>query len=148
MTRGANTPTLRNWRAGVGLGMAQTLMAVQTCLPPRDVAIGTAILMFSQMLGGSLFVSVGQNVFENQLLKNLKAVVPDFPAGVVLSTGATELKNAVPPQYISRVLVAYNAALTQTWYVSVALACLSTFGAVVLEWKSMKAKKVEAAGGA
>ena len=129
--------------AGVGLGMQQALMAVQTCLPPRDVAIGTAIIMFSQTLGGSLFVSVGQNVFQNQLLKNLKAAVPDFPPGVVLSTGATELKNAVPSQFMSRVLVAYNAALTQTWYVSVAMACLSTIGAVVLEWKSMKEKKVE-----
>ena len=134
--------------AGVGLGMQQALMAVQTCLPPRDVAIGTAIIMFSQTLGGSLFVSVGQNVFENQLLKNLEAVVPDFPANVVLSTGATYLKNAVPPQYISRVLVAYDAALTQTWYVSVAMSCLSVIGAVFLEWKSMKAKKVEAVGGA
>lgn len=132
--------------AGVGLGMQQTLMAVQTCLPPRDVAIGTAIIMFSQTLGGSLFVSVGQNVFQNQLLKNLKAAVPDFPAGIVLSTGATDLKNAVPHEFIARVLVAYNAALTQTWYVAVAMACLSTIGAVVLEWKSMKEHKPKKGG--
>lgn len=134
--------------AGVGMGMQQTLMAVQTSLPHNDVAIGTAIIMFSQTLGGSLFVSVGQNVFQNQLLKNLREVVPDFPASIVLSTGATQLKNAVPAQYISRVLIAYNAALTQTWYVSVAMACLSAFGAVWLQWKSMKGKKIDAVGGA
>jgi MFS family permease len=134
--------------AGVGLGMQQTLMAVQTCLPPRDVAIGTAIIMFSQILGGSLFVSVAQNVFQNQLLRNLEKVVPDFPANIVLDTGATYLKNAVPTQYISRVLVAYDSALTETWYVSAAMSCLAAIGAVVLEWKSMKATKVDEAGGA
>jgi len=130
--------------AGVGLGMQQTLMAVQTCLPPRDVAIGTAILMFSQTLGGSLFVSVGQNVFQNQLLKNLRVAVPEFSASIVLKTGATYLKDTVPPQYISRVLVAYNAALTQTWYVSVAMGSLSVIGALFMEWKSMKENKVQA----
>lgn len=134
--------------AGVGLGMQQPLIAVQTALPHRDIPIGTAIIMFSQTFGGSLFLSVGQNVFENQLLKNLRQVVPDFPAAVVLATGATDLKNAVPAQYISRVLIAYDTALTQTWYVSVAMACIAAFGAAALQWKSVKGKKIEAVGGA
>jgi MFS family permease len=133
---------------GVGMGMQQSLIVVQAVLPSKDVAIGTAILMFSQMLGGSLFVSVGQNVFQNQLLKNLIRLVPEYPASIVLRTGATEVQNVVPAQYIGRVLVAYNEALVQTWYVAVAMASLSIIGASVLEWKSVKGKTLDATGGA
>jgi hypothetical protein len=128
--------------AGVGFGMQQTLIAVQTTLAADDVAIGTAIMMFTQTLGGALFISVGQNVFTNQLIKNLGAVVPDLDPKIVLAVGATELKNAIPAQFLPGVLTAYNLALTQTFYVSVAAASLSIIGAVFVEWKSMKGKQI------
>ena len=131
--------------AGVGFGMQQTLVAIQTVLPQDDIAIGTAIIMFSQTLGGALFISVGQNVFTNQLIKNLRTVVPDLNPGLVLMTGATELKNAVPRQFLPGVLRAYNLTLTDTFYVSVATASLSIVGVCFIEWKSMKGKKIEMA---
>ena len=131
--------------AGVGLGMQQTLMVVQTVLPDTDVPIGTSIMMFAQLLGGALFISVGQNVFTNQLIKNLSNAVPDLDPNLVLRTGATELKYAIPSRYLSGVLSAYNRTLTQTFYVSVAVAVMSIFGAVFVEWKSMKGKKISMA---
>jgi hypothetical protein len=128
--------------AGVGFGMQQTLVAVQTVLPAEDIPIGTAIMMFTQTLGGALFISVGQNVFTNQLIKNLASIVPDLDASIVLRTGATELKNAIDPEYLSGVLAAYNQTLTQTFYVSVACGTMSIIGAVFVEWKSMKGKQI------
>jgi hypothetical protein len=133
--------------AGVGMGMQQTLIAAQTALPSKDIPIGTAIMMFAQTLGGALMVSVGQNVFTNQLAKNLLAKVPDLDQNIVLVTGATELKHAIPAKFLSGVLVAYNDALTQTWYVALALSVLSGFGAAVIQWKSVKGKKIETMGG-
>jgi hypothetical protein len=130
---------------GIGMGMQQTLMAVQTALPLSDVPIGTATIMFAQTLGGALFISVAQNVFNNQLVRNLHSVVPDLSTQLVLNTGATELKFQVPRQFIDGVLTAYNSALTQTWYVSVAMSALSIFGALAIEWKSMKGKPAPAA---
>jgi hypothetical protein len=131
--------------AGVGFGMQQTLVAVQTVLPAADVPIGTAIMMFSQTLGGALFISVAQNVFTNQLIKNLKTVVPDLDPAIVLVVGATELKNQIEQRYLPGVLSAYNLALTQTFYVSVATATMSIVGAAFVQWKSMKGKKIEMA---
>ncbi|KAG6016876.1 hypothetical protein E4U41_004333, partial [Claviceps citrina] len=52
---------------GVGLGMQQTMVAVQASLAGADVAIGTAIIIFAQTLGGALFICVAQNVFQNGL---------------------------------------------------------------------------------
>lgn len=134
---------------GVGMGMQQTLIAVQTVLPKADVPIGTAIAMFTQTLGGALFISVAQNVFTNRLLKNILATaVPGMDVETILKTGATELKNQIDPKFLPIVQRAYNGAVVDTFYVSVACAALSLFGAVMFEWKSVKGKKIEMAGGA
>lgn len=132
--------------AGIGAGMQQTLIAAQTALPLSDVPIGTAIMMFAQTLGGALMVSVGQNVFQNQLVKNLASAVPNLNAVTIIATGATQLKNAVPKEFLPQVILAYNNALTQTWYVAVALAAISGLGASVIQWKSVKGKNIEMGG--
>ncbi|EMC91453.1 hypothetical protein BAUCODRAFT_39638 [Baudoinia panamericana UAMH 10762] len=131
--------------AGVGFGMQNTLVAVQAVLPQVDIAIGTAIIMFSQTLGGALFISVAQNVFTNRLLSNLKQVVPDLDPALVLATGATSLKSVIPGQYLGGVQTAYNSAIISCFYVAVAMAAMSIFGSVFMEWKSVKGKKIEMA---
>lgn len=132
--------------AGIGAGMQQTLIAAQTALPLSDVPVGTAIMMFAQTLGGALMVSVGQNVFQNQLLKNLQTAVPSLDAKVVIATGATQFQKSIPKEFLARAILAYNDALTQTWYVAVALAAISGLGAAVIQWKSVKGKKIEMGG--
>lgn len=131
---------------GVGLAMQQPLIAVQTVLPIADVPVGTALIMFIQTFGGALFVSVAQNVFTNRLLTGLLQEAQGFDPAMILRFGATTLKDAVPSQFLPGVLVAYNDALTSTWYVSVAMACLSGIGAASLEWRSVKGKKIEIGG--
>jgi hypothetical protein len=131
--------------AGVGFGMQQALVAVQTVLKKEDIPIGTAIIMFSQTLGGALFISVAQNVFTNQLLHNLKQVVPGLDPAIVLATGATSLKSVIDPKFLAGVQTAYNASIIDTFYVAVAMSALSIFGSVFFEWKSVKGKKIEMA---
>ncbi|KAL8694157.1 MAG: hypothetical protein Q9218_001154 [Villophora microphyllina] len=125
---------------GVGFGMQQPLIAVQTVLPLADVPVGTTIIIFIQTLGGALFISVAQNIFNNRLISNLVADVPSIDPSLILQIGATNLKGAVDPAKIHDVLRAYNAALTQTYYISVAMAALSIFGSAAIEWKSVKGK--------
>lgn len=128
---------------GVGFGMQQPLICAQTVLPMHDVPVGTAIMVFFQSLGGALFLSVGQNIFTNELLKGIVANVPGVDPQLVITSGATSLRQDIPARFLEAVYVAYNHALTQTWYVSVAMACLSVFGAAVIQWKSVKGKKIE-----
>jgi hypothetical protein len=130
---------------GTGLGMQQTIMAAQTVLQMVDVATGTALVVFAQSLGGSLFLSVGQNVFTDKLIDGLKSQVPNINPAIVLQTGATSLKYEIDPKYLPGVLVAYNHAITTTFYVSLILACFTMFGAVLMEWRSVKDKAVVAA---
>ncbi len=133
---------------GVGFGMQQALIAVQAALPYADVPIGTAIIMFSQTLGGALFISVGQNVFNNELVKNVLLKAPNLRPDIILQTGATELKNRIDPELLPGVLEAYNLALVRTFYVAVAIGSLSIIGSVLMPWISVKGKKIETAGAA
>lgn len=129
--------------AGVGFGMQQGLLAVQTVLPLPDVPVGTAVIIFAQMLGGAIFVSVGENVFSNQLRSNLVKEVPNLFPEAVISAGATNLEDTthIPAQYYPGVIVAYNEALVRCFYVGVACAVLSGVGSVFVEWKSVKKDK-------
>ena len=126
---------------GVGLGMQQAIITVQAVLPLKDIPTGTALAMFCQTFGGSLFVSVAQNVFNNRLIDQIVKNVPAVDPDIILHVGATSLKKAIPPQVLPMVQEAYNTALTETWYIAVAMVCLGTIGAVFVEWKSVKGMK-------
>ncbi|KAJ5305715.1 hypothetical protein PENANT_c041G09073 [Penicillium antarcticum] len=130
---------------GIGLGMQQPMIVAQAALKTVDVPSGMAIVMFAQTLGGAIFVSVGQNVFQNQLLQNLKIYAPDQDIARLVSAGATMLRSVVSGSDLHKVLVAYNAAITQTFYVTVAMSALSLVGPIFVEWISVKGKKVEMA---
>lgn len=128
---------------GGGMGMQQTMVAVQASLPTADIPIGTAIMMFSQTLGGALFIAVAQNVFENQLISNVAAAhIAGLNPQEVVNTGATDIQSVIAPNLLPAVLKAYNAAVTHTFYVSVALASLSIIGAAFVPWNSVKGKKL------
>lgn len=130
---------------GVGNGIQTPIIAIQTVLPLADVAIGTSTVLFSQTLGGAIFVSVAQNIFTNKLLSGLVSTVPGIDPAVVLATGATNLAGVVDAKYLPAVLLAYNAALDQVYYIAVALASFSIIGALGMEWKSVKGKKLDGA---
>jgi len=124
---------------GIGAGLMQFPLIAQTVLPTDDIPTGTAALIFFQTLGGAIMISAAQNVFQNRLLTNLNH---DFPglisASTVLETGATNLENVVPAQFLPLVLEAYNNAVCTTFYVGAAMAALSIFGCVGIEWRSVK----------
>jgi hypothetical protein len=132
---------------GVGLGMQQPLMAVQTVLDITDVPTGTSLLIFLQTLGGALFVSVGQNVFTNKLVSGLAEFVPSLDPLIVLSVGATSIQHSefITAADLPGVTLAYNNALVQTFTVATAMAAASIIGSLAIEWKSVKGKNIEMA---
>jgi hypothetical protein len=127
---------------GVGFGMQQTPIVVQTVLAEKDIPIGTALILFAQTFGGALSVGIAQNIFTNKLVKNLHAVLPDLDPSFILKVGATNLRKSVPPEALGPVLTAYSDALTTAFFVSVATAGLSLFGALVLEWRNVRQTQI------
>ena len=129
---------------GVGLGQQQAGLAAQTVLPTRDVPIGVSYKFFGQQLGGAVFVSVGQNVFNDKLLSGLLGLgIHNIDAKSVQNLGATELMRLVGPEHVREVLVIYNDAITQVFMLGAILAALSLIGALLTEWNSVKGMDIK-----
>ncbi|GAB1215127.1 hypothetical protein ATERTT37_004313 [Aspergillus terreus] len=127
---------------GIGLGMQHAAIAVQTVLPPPEVPVAVSLVFFCQQLGGTIFVSVGENIFSQNLIAGLTRVIHDLDPETIANTGATDLRRIVPRDDLPTVLVEYNAALHWVFLVGTIMAALSALGAFALEWKSVKGKQV------
>ncbi|KAI1820152.1 MFS general substrate transporter [Xylaria intraflava] len=131
---------------GVGLGtsLQVPLIAVQTVLDLKDVPVGTSVTVFMQTLGGAVFVSVGNNVFNNKLVQELvQRLPPSVNPQDVVSAGSANLQKTFPPDILPAIILSYNNALTTAFIVATALAVISFLGSLGMEWKSVKGKKIE-----
>lgn len=136
------------WGIGLGLGMQQPSVAAQTVLSRKDVPTGAAIIFFAQGLGGSVCVSIANNIFLNKLSTGLQSI-PGINQDLVTHVGATDLRNVVPAATLGAVLEVYNFALRNAFYVGVAVSAATIFGTLLMPWINIKkvaaAQKAEAA---
>lgn len=121
---------------GIGCVVQGPKLAAQTVLPKEDVSMGISLMFFAQLLGGAIFVSVGQNVLTNQLLGRLSSV-PGFDAATIENSGLTSLIN-LPESIKKTVVAAYNESLRQVFLVGLILVCISILGPLLMEWRSVK----------
>ncbi|KAJ3493733.1 hypothetical protein NLG97_g4550 [Lecanicillium saksenae] len=126
---------------GLGQGFTSQApnMAAQTVLPKKDISIGSSLMFFGQTLFGAIFVSVGQNVLDNQLAKRM-ADIPGASEALKNSTGATNVLDLIDSQYLGRALEGYNDALRAVFQVGLCIACLAVPGALAMEWRTVKKK--------
>ncbi|KAL9108425.1 MAG: hypothetical protein Q9227_006759 [Pyrenula ochraceoflavens] len=122
---------------GVGLGVQQPNVAAQTVLSKDDVPVGTAMIMFGQQLGSSIFVSAAENAFSGHLKAEIRGLREIDPIHLK-PTAATDLRNHLPPEALDALLAAYNGAINRTWIIATTLSALSIIGALTMEWKSVK----------
>ncbi|KAK5663736.1 hypothetical protein OQA88_4167 [Cercophora sp. LCS_1] len=125
--------------AGFGLSIQQGFTAVQTVLDPSDMAVGTAAVVASQSLGGAIFLSVGNSVFQNQLLKaDAQNLVPDVDIKRVIDVGAAAFRSLVPANELPLMLEVYNGALQKVFIVGIPLGALAAFISCFIEFKSVR----------
>jgi hypothetical protein len=133
--------------AGLGFSFQVALMAAQTVLSDADISIGTSIMILGQTLGGAVFLCVGQNVFQSRLLAELAVRAPDVDPATVIAAGAEQLESRLADLFpgnektVLAVLESYNVGLRQVWIVALVLICISGFGVVGMEWRSVKKAK-------
>lgn len=128
--------------AGFGLSIQQGFTAVQTVLDPADMAVGTAAVVASQSLGGAIFLSVGNSVFQNELLKALRDdVLPGVDIKKVIDGGAASFRHLVPANELPLMLQVYNGALQKVFMVGIPLGVLAALISCFIEFKSVKTSK-------
>ncbi|EGE04286.1 MFS multidrug transporter [Trichophyton equinum CBS 127.97] len=124
---------------GSGFGLQQPFVTAQTSLPLEEVSTGMAIMLFSQLGGGAIFVPVAQSVFLSELVTSVgRAGIPGLDPHQLITLGATQFKQIIPPADIPRVVLAYNSGLQKAYKVALILACVSIIGPLGMKWVSLK----------
>jgi hypothetical protein len=117
---------------GIGLGLVfqVPIIVCQAVVAPSDISSVTAIVIFFQTMSGSIFCSIAQSLFTNEIVKTLGQVLPDINPALVLGTGATDLKRVFSAEQMPGILASYMAGLKDTYLLS--LGCSSGAVAVAL----------------
>ena len=129
--------------SGVGLGFGQPSYVIQTLLPSDDIPIGITFITLVQNLSASVFVAVGQSIFQSTLANGLQGIANGFQPPDFKESGAANVLSHIPLQERQKAISAYSDALVKTFYISLALSCFSSIGAMATKWTSMKSGKDE-----
>lgn len=122
--------------AGVGLGMCFNvpIIVTQRVVKASDVSTATAVVLFFQSLGGSLIVSAGQSIFQNELIKKLLSTNPDIPPLSVASADATTLRHLFTPEQLDGILESYVHGLSLAFALAIPVTAIGTLIACVPKW--------------
>ncbi|KAM0181168.1 hypothetical protein ACHAPF_001913 [Botrytis cinerea] len=127
---------------GIGVGFQGGVLVVQTVVPLVDVPVGSACVSFFQSLGGALFISVCQTLFQNGLKSGIEKYAPQLDPQLFLHSGATEIQQLLAQlnqeEAIGAVRQAYVEGLTRCYWVTTACAIGSFLAVCGLDWKSVK----------
>ena len=123
-----------------GIGFQGPQAAMQTTLNTADVNLGIGVILFGQSMGPAVFIAIAQVIFTNQL-SSLKNVIPGLSPTYIEQIGLGDIKNHIPAQRLGEVLIIIDRSLTRTWYLPVALACMTIVGSLLIEWRSVKKKQ-------
>ncbi|KIM97024.1 hypothetical protein OIDMADRAFT_44464 [Oidiodendron maius Zn] len=126
---------------GRGFGLQMPIIAVQNTLPFTEIPIAMALVMFSQSLGGALFLSFSETIFTNSLQTLIPKYAPSVDPQIVINAGATGFRTMIKGADLAGVLVAYAKSVDRVFYLTVgaAVGCFSF--AWAMGWKDIRKKK-------
>ena len=127
---------------GAGIGWQGPQVAAQSVCKDSDIPLGIATIMFAQNFGPALSLPIAQTLFQGQLVRDVEKYAPGLgvSAGTLESIGLSDLRRAVGVKELASLLVGYDKAITQTFYLPVGLACATLVGSAAIEWVSVKKK--------
>ncbi|KAF2462745.1 MFS general substrate transporter [Lindgomyces ingoldianus] len=124
--------------AGFGAIIQTPLIAVQAVLPLKQVSTATSTLVLCQFLGGSIFLSAAQNIFASKLIGSLSRILPPDVAEEVLRIGAVGIREVVSPHQLDEVILSYNDAIVNTFWIVMASGIVALVASFGMQWKSVR----------
>ncbi|TAQ90885.1 hypothetical protein B7494_g813 [Chlorociboria aeruginascens] len=130
--------------AGLGIGFAFQIPVIsgQAVVDPSDLASATAMILFSQTIGGAFFVSAGQSAFTNILLQKLPITAPTVDPQAVAATGITDLRAHYQGQDLIGIINAYMSGLKVAYAIAIASTGIAFFVAFGSKWRNLKGKQI------
>lgn len=90
---------------GIGLIFQVPATVAQSVVSLKDLAPVSSIILFSQTLGGAIWVSASQAGFVNRLIASLLSNAPGINPALVLATVTTDCgQSSLPKKYLTSLL--------------------------------------------
>ncbi|KAJ5586969.1 uncharacterized protein N7459_002734 [Penicillium hispanicum] len=126
---------------GRGAGFQTPIIAVQNTLPQTQVSVAMSILIFTQTLSGALFLTFADVIFSAGLKSLIPQDAPSVDPQVIISAGATGVRNAVSSGALPGVMKAYTGSIDHVFYMAASLGVVCTAFAFGMGWKDVRKKK-------
>ena len=127
---------------GVGIGFEGGMIVAQKSVPPPSISIAISVVSFAMTLGGTIFLSVSQAVFNHGMLHEIAELAPQIDGQILLNSGATNLRTLLASigqqQSIGPVLQAYAEGTRDVFWLIMACATTAFIAACGLRWRSLK----------
>lgn len=133
--------------AGIGLGLIFQIPVIvgQSVVKPSDLSSVSAMILFFQTVGGAIWISAAQAGWANKMLKIVATDVPGVSPGLVVATGATELRKVFTAEQLPGILQAYMEGIRVPFAIAIASACVTVILSFAPRWEKIK---VDMTGGA
>ncbi|KAM7207429.1 MFS multidrug transporter [Naviculisporaceae sp. PSN 640] len=127
---------------GRGASLQMPLLAVQSILPDSQIPTSMALLIFAQTFGGSLFLTIANTIFANNLVTKLQENgLPPADLAHVIAAGANGFRSVVSAEQLPAVLWAYAESIDLVFYLTIAAAVLMFFLAWGMGWNDIRQGK-------
>ncbi|PSN61935.1 efflux pump protein [Corynespora cassiicola Philippines] len=130
---------------GRGAGMQMAIIAVQYALPPSQVPLSLAFLIFAQNIGGAVSSVVATTIFSQTLTSKIHLYAPSVSSEAALAAGggADAVRALVPrgSEELAGVFRAYTMSLRNVLFLLLAFAAMSFIFSWGMGWKDIRKKK-------
>ncbi|GAA5974406.1 hypothetical protein JCM8115_004065 [Rhodotorula mucilaginosa] len=128
---------------GVGLVLQNPIIAVQADCDDEDkIPQKTALVSFSQLVGGTIGIAIASSVFGTKLSSALREFAPDAPYALVRNS--VQAIPELPKELQPGVVHAYVLALRNVFIIAVPAGGLTSLSALMIRNLSVKGKKLSA----
>lgn len=123
-----------------GLGFQVPVLAVQNGVRRDEVSVASALVVLSQNLSASIFLSLGEVIFSTELRRFIGQYAPTADANAIVAAGAAaaDLRAAVSPDLLPQVQKAYSDTFDHVMYLAAGSASAAFVFAMCMGWVRMK----------
>lgn len=132
---------------GVGLALQVPMIANQAAVGVEDIAGATALTLFCENVGTSIFIASTEAALMNGLISALRRNVPNVHPEAVISVGATEIRRIFGSDQIHGILLSYLRGCKDSHFVPIACGGAATLVSMALAapgvaqaWENQKGK--------
>ncbi|KAI0377224.1 major facilitator superfamily domain-containing protein [Hypomontagnella monticulosa] len=130
---------------GIGSGSmaSAAYIAVQNLVPTPQIPIAMAIIIFTQNMGGAVWLVAANSIFSNGVREQLQARYVEIGVDpeLVLSAGVNSIRGFVQGDRLTAALECYTVAIDHVMYLGVGVSAATFAFGWGLGWKDIRVEK-------